>query len=288
MVSRDVCKEGQLNWKTVMVKVACAALPLYGWALRLFFSDEFLFSLIKRKTHLLVIAPPKTGSTWLSVMLEEALHWPQIDLASSYCQREQEIDPRKFIQGVYADTVLLPHLHLRYSVYTERLIKEGGVKCVLLVRNIFDTIVSFADHCERLGLSWPMFYMDSRNWSELSYEAKLAAIVDLVVPWYFNFYAGWFSKRDTFSGQMVMVRYEDLVSDTDGTLREVLEALAIAPSEKVAIDRTGHDAEQKTLKNVGVVGRGAKLPVEIVKKIERFASYYPSVDFSPIGLSFLR
>ncbi len=246
-------------------------------------TDTFLLSLVRERQHLLVIAPPKVGSTWLSLLLEKLTGWRTSLLAPAYCQREQEIDLRCLVTKDTRQSTLFSHLHLRYSEYTEKIISKSGLKCVLMTRNIYDTVVSLVDHCDKYSLRMPIFFMTEGDWKGLSHEEKVDRIVDLAVPWYFNFYAGWFSNLERLGGQISVVSYEDLASAPASELQRLYEEFgldqALTPHEAVLAS-----AGQTTLRNVGITGRGAALPPSAIEKIERMASYYPSIRFTRIGI----
>jgi len=233
---------------------------------------------------LMVIAPMKTGSTWFSVLLEALTGWSTAFAAPAYCQREQELDLRCMVTRNARRDVLFSHLHLRYSEYTEKIILASGMRCVLVTRNLFDTVVSLVDHCDNHSLRMPMFFMTEADWQGLAREEKIERIVDLVVPWYFNFYAGWFTHRQRFGDRLLFVRYEDLCADPAAELGRICTAFGIEPAMSAA-EAIRRAEVESTLRNVGVSGRGGELSAIIVARIERLASYYPSVDFSAIGIT---
>ncbi len=264
--------------------LVAAFYPVLRPALSLFYTDSFLLALIaRRRNQLLVIAPMKTGSTWLSVLLETLTGWKTALAAPAYCQREQELDLRCMVTRNAQQDALFSHLHLRYSEYTEKVLLTSGMRCVLMTRNLFDTVVSLVDHCDNPSLRMPMFFMTEADWRGLTREEKIERIVDLVVPWYFNFYAGWFTHRHRFGDRMLLVRYEDLCADPVAELERIRSAFGIevAMTAEEAV-RRAEDAS--TLKNFGFSGRGKELSPAVVQHIERLASYYPSVDFSSIGI----
>jgi len=271
------------NIKRLVVKMLGVCYPLLAPFLRVVYADEFIFAATAATEKLLIIAPPKVGSTWLSVMLEELLGWKSALLAPAYCRREQEIDVRKLVVGA-KQQIIYSHQHLCYSEYTEKVILRTNIKCVLMTRDIKDTIVSFIDHCDRHGFVNSLFYMDDNGWNGLSYEEKVDRVVTLVLPWYFKFYAGWFSNISRFGGQMIVVRYEDMVQDPQAELKRIVDGFGLKPEGRSFVDVVVTN-DQATLKNVGVVGRGQRLQQETVDKIMHMASFYPDVDFRGIGLS---
>ena len=269
--------------------------PLFSPLLQIVYADPFILAATGRIEKLLVIAPPKVGSTWLSLMLEEYLGWPKSSrpstgewsemayLSESWDRREQVIEVRKLaVTGTRQ--VLYWHQHFCYSEYAESVILDANIRCVVMTRDIKDTLVSYIDNCDRHGFKNSLFYMDEPSWNGLSYDEKVDRIVTLVLPWYFKFYAGWFSNSSRFGDQMMFVRYEDLVLDPQRELRRIVNGFGLTPVGSAITDVVGDKPEEATNRNVGVVGRGRRLPQETVDKIDHIASFYPAVDFSGIGI----
>lgn len=253
------------------------------------YTDSFMTSVLpQRKHHLWIIAAPKSGSTWLSVMLEELLGWPLMPLVSSYERREQEIEmPAFFGAPPHEKNVLSQHQHCRRSRTTLEIIEKTGMRCVLTTRNIFDTVVSFRDHVEKVPFAAPEQFMNPESWSSLSDDERTEFIVTMVMPWYFNFYAGWFDylAGNPHSGDMIRQQsYEDLLEDPAGSL-EALCRWAAIPVDPADIRSAVELSETKfTRKNKGIVGRGNSLADVHRDRIRRMAEYYPSIDFTSIGL----
>jgi len=251
--------------------------------LRAVYSESFMLEVLDCRENLLIIAPMKTGSTWLTALMHELTLRDSHCAAPAFCQREQEIDLRSLYVAGMDEKVLFEHQHMRYSEWTEKVILKSGLRCVLLIRNLFDSIVSLYDHCEKLSLRMPLFYMDAANWDALDKNERLNCVIDLAVPWYFNFYAGWLANLERFGSQVSITRYEDLLENPE---QEIDRICAIHGLKQVTTPRDAVQAVKgkQTLKNKGISGRGVHLPEHIVNRIERYASYYPAIDFSLIGV----
>lgn len=246
-------------------------------------TDTFLTSLVKGRRSLCIIAPPKTGSTWLSVMLEALTGWPTRLAASAYCYREQELSVRHLVTKNARESVVFSHVHVRYSGYTEKLIRATDLKCVLLVRNLTDSIVSLLDHCNKYSLKMSMFFMTDDYWKKLDHESRLNAIITLAVPWYFNFYAGWLSNINRLKDNVLMIHYEDLLANPEKSILNIANTFQLPI--RLSPDRVKlASSKQNTLKNAAVVGRGSELPLWAISKINEMASFYPTGMFDMIGV----
>lgn len=234
--------------------------------------------------HLFLVCAPKSGSTWLSVILENLLNWPAIYLVSAFGHREQEIDLNPLLASNKKGNIISPHQHLRYSKYSKEIIDTLNSKLVLQVRNIFDTIISYRDHLDQESVVVPAAFMNDKIWQQLSEEEKLGFIVDLVVPWYFNFYCGWITSDLYAEGKILMITYNELKSDPFETTNKVVQFINEDKS-KIEIEKAIEKAAQKNIrKNKAVAGRGLLLSNQLKERVISYTKYYPGIDFSPIGL----
>ena len=250
------------------------------------YSDNYIYSLLpKTQMQMWVIAAPKTGSTWLSAMLENYLGWEARSLTHSFDRREQEPSLRALAEAASINKVLWRHQHTRASKPTLELIRRASIWPIIQTRDIHDTIVSCCDHFLNESTVCPMAYMDDVHWSLLDDEARLQFIVDMVAPWYFNFYAGWFASELVRNKTAYVCRYESLKLDPCGELLRICEHFGLPRSQskvQAAVDRTSH---QPTRLNKGVIGRGAKLSKIQIASLARMRNYYSDIDFSAAGFS---
>jgi len=170
--------------------------------------------------------------------------------------------------------------HVRYSETTKALIEDYNLKPVVLVRNIFDVVPSIQDHYRKFSLHMPMAYVDDRI-AQMGDAEVQDFIVDMVLPWYFNFYVSWQGRDDC-----MRVTYDEVMADKEGTILRILEyAGADRKRYRNNLGKALIRADAGfTRKNVGKSGRGAAISEENKARIRKMASYYPDVDFSPIGL----
>jgi Sulfotransferase domain len=168
--------------------------------------------------------------------------------------------------------------HVRYSSPTERIIADYDIKPIVLVRNIFDATVSLRDHLidQSVFMSMGYFSEDMRNWPE---DQVTDFLVDMVVPWYINFFVCWQECPDK-----LMLTYEELRQDPIGCLEKVANKADLHVSRTDCENARELAKAKKTRLNKGVEGRGDQLSRGQREKIAAYTRYYPKVDFSPIGL----
>ncbi|MDA1184526.1 MAG: sulfotransferase domain-containing protein [Acidobacteria bacterium] len=234
--------------------------------------------------HVWLVCAPKSGSTWLTRIFKDALKWPSVALVSGFDHREQELDLSPLLAKGTTGNLLTPHQHCRYSSYTHQVIDALDTKVILQVRNLFDTVMSLYDHLTDDETSIPSAFTNEHLWDALDPDTRQAFIVDLVLPWYFNFYCGWVTSTLYTDGRIELVTYEDLKHDTLGTVSSLLDYCGEHRESahiQAALDR---QETRKNRLNKGVIGRGDSLPDHLKERVRSFTRYYPGVDFGPLGL----
>lgn len=235
------------------------------------------------RKHAWIIAAPKSGSKWLSTVLQTLLGWRTVALWRGSPRREQEPDPRQLLRFP-GENIFSPHQHCRASESTVDFIKRFRIKPVIQVRNAYDTIVSFRDHCVNTGFLFPMAYID-REFLRYDQDKQLQFIIDLVMPWYFNFYASWFQVEGLSPGNLLFVNYDELLGDPRTILAGILDYLGEV-RQLAEIERALAKAETiNTGKNKAVSGRGNCLLTDRHKaRIRELRQFYAHIDFSRVGL----
>jgi Sulfotransferase domain len=187
--------------------------------------------------------------------------------------RIAEIDIRRGASGYVSQN------HVRYSTPTKSLIIEYEMTPVVLVRDIFDAIVSLSDHLmnRSIYMSMGFFKEDMRAWPK---EKVADFLVDMVAPWYINFFVSWQECPDK-----LLFTYEELTGDPLGCLQKVAAKANLSVSHSDCEQAVKLAKTKKTRLNKGVAGRGEELTQAQRERIASYARYYPGVDFSPIGIS---
>jgi len=226
--------------------------------------------------HILIACFPKSGSTYLSRLTSNLPNMKTVSLTSGYGRREQELSIEKLM--LYNKNNYVAQHHVRYSTTTKELINIFRIKPVVLVRNIFDVVVSVHDWYNKGNIISPMGFVpeDYSNWND---NKSFNFIVDMIIPWYLNFFCSWNLRKEK-----LLLTYEDYTENTNECLRKIAEYGNIKCKDSDIDNSIKKASKQNTRKNVGVSGRGEKLPDNIKDKICKMAKYYDNIDFSPIGL----
>lgn len=232
--------------------------------------------LVNSHHHLLVACMPKSGSTFLATVLGNLPEMQVVSLVPGFDRREQELD-LSLLHAVHGLNYVAQH-HLRFSRPTENLLRHFDIRPIVLVRNIFDVVMSIKDHFRNESIEGSMAYVipEMKQWEDRELERF---IVHMMIPWYFNFYMSWLSCESK-----CLIRYEDIIHSPEAVVATICDQVSLKCSP-VSIQRAINISEQSpTRKNKGIAGRGAKLDDANRDLIFAMASFYKGVDFSSIGI----
>jgi Sulfotransferase domain len=158
------------------------------------------------------------------------------------------------------------------------------IKPVVLVRNIFDSVMSLLDFYEN-GAFYNSYFRAS--FQSLDEKTKIDLLIDNVIPWYFQFVASWSLVEKQKSLDIFWLSYEDLIADKPASIQNVLQFYGFGAARR-GVEQKIRETESEGRKNrfnKGIKGRGdSGLSERQKKRIRRLAGYYPGTDFSRIGL----
>ena len=239
---------------------------------------------LRRKPFVLVACMPKSGSTFLTNVLSALADYKTRSLCYSYAQTEQDLYLPKVINN--NSTACVTQLHIRATDSNIELIRNFSIQPIILVRNIFDIIVSIRDHQYRESIKSPMFYL-TEDFFTLDESTQYDLIIELAIPWYFNFFVSWHEACRHKRENALWVTYEELISDKVITLQRISAHLGLDKSDpeiETALNKVSTSNTNRL--NKGISGRGhARLSKEQIDKVIAMTRFYPSIDFSIIGLS---
>lgn len=231
--------------------------------------------------HIFIACVPKSGSTFLKNLLLGITGFRDAFMVNMASQFEQELYLPILRNTAHLDTVT--QQHCRASDVNIHLMQAFEIRPVVLVRNIFDSVMSLLDFYDGGASANSYFREDYRS---LDPETKLDLIIDNFVPWYFQFVASWSLAEKQDRLELLWLRYEDLVADKSDSVQKVLGFYGLSAPVK-GIEKMIKETEsrkEKTRFNKGVAGRGkAGLSDEQKERIVRFARYFPTTDFTCIG-----
>ena len=123
-----------------------------------------------KRNHVLIACFPKSGSTYLRTIIANLPNMVPVTLTTGYDRREQELSIEQLIFN-HKKNYVASH-HTRYSLITQKLMDDFEICPIVLVRNIYDVIISLHDHFFREGTSLPMGNIQNeiKEWEKVNYS----------------------------------------------------------------------------------------------------------------------
>lgn len=232
--------------------------------------------------HIFIACVPKSGSTFLKNALVSITGYRDAFMVYTPGQFEQDLYLPMLDSMAGADTVT--QQHCRASDANVQMMQAYGIRPVVLVRNIFDCVVSLLDFYNGGAFSNSFFRAD---YPSLDEETRIDLLIDTLVPWYFEFVASWSLVNKQGRLESMWLSYEDVIKDKPQAIKDVLGFYGLSAPHRGLVRRIGEIERQKqrTRFNKGVTGRGeARLSDTQKDRIRSYTRYFPTTDFSPIGL----
>ena len=244
---------------------------------------NFRFLVDRDRTRLFIACMPKTGSTYSSRLLESLTGFRSYGLAFAYGRNEQEISWPRLMPSLRRDALFVQQ-HVRASQVTLEALDIFRVTTIVQIRNIFDIIMSLRDHLACGEFDGSMAYVDARFLRQ-SHDEQLDFIIDLMIPWYVNFFVSWSEAESTMGVRLFWLRYEELTGAPVAVLTRLCDHVGLDPDRLRIEVALAEAAAKPTRFNRGIAGRGASGLSEAQKnRVRAQAAHYPWVDFTPIGL----
>jgi hypothetical protein len=232
--------------------------------------------------HIFIACVPKSASTFLKNLLANVTGYRDLFAVYAAGQTEHEIYLPTLRESAHLDTVT--QQHCRASDANIHLMQAFGIRPVVLVRNIFDSVMSLLDFYNKGAFKTSYFRAD---WPALGEEAKIDLLVEHVIPWYFQFVASWDLAEKQQRLEIHWLTYEELIADKTLSVLKLLEFYGLGASRRSVEERIREieSQERQNRFNKGVAGRGRSgLNHRQKDQIHRLTRYYPSTDFGRIGL----
>jgi hypothetical protein len=244
----------------------------------------FKYRLDKNKlSHSIFIAGfPKSGSTYLSRILLDLSGYKDVHLAYNCGRNDQDIY-RPYLIKHHSISTFTAH-HTRGTDSNIQLLNQFHLKPILNVRNIFDVLISYRDHCKSDNTLFAMAYLTDKYF-ELAEENQLNLLIDLVTPWYINFFVSWYHQAIIEKNiKAHWNTYNELINEPFETVKIASNFVGLEKSDNEICEALKNAKSGFTRLNKGIEGRGSIFTDEQKDKVRNFTKYYPWVDFSKMGL----
>lgn len=235
-----------------------------------------------RGRPIFVLCLPKSASTFFSFALAAATGRRPVPAVPAFGRREQEFDA--FTTLALRDRAVVLQSHTRYSAATGYFLRQIGTPPVLLVRNVYDSLISLWDHMRDEDPEMPIALVDGRDLGR-DEDQMLDFLVDIAAAWYVQFFAGWM-RAAASELDLLLLDYTTVTANTSLAIESVCRHVGDPTPAAPMISRSIEEAREANPRfNQGTDGRGSRLGEERQARVERLAAFYPDVDFSPIGIA---
>lgn len=235
--------------------------------------------------YLFIASLPKSGSTFMAKALCNLTGYKYVDLSYAYERNDQNLYLPKLVDSYSYGSVT--HQHVRATAANIELMNKFAIKPVITVRNIFDSVVSIRDHMFNEGFAFPTFYCNEK-FEGLDKTTQYDQIIELGIPWYFNFYVSWHEAVVQNKIQALWLQYEEVIIDWVKALDTIQKFYKIEKTGqeiRSALDNTIGMRKDITRINKGIAGRGRDELTDSQKgKIISMSRFYPWIDFSMLGI----
>lgn len=245
------------------------------------FNKRAKILLTRRRNTIFISCFPKSGSTFLVSIVAEATGYIQQFLGFD-ALNEQDLYLPKLIDTHNMNIVC--HQHTRATKSNLELMNEFEIQPIILVRNIFDCLVSLRDHLEKESLNTPVF-SGGKEFLSKSPAKQIDELIDMVLPWYINFIKSWKSAEEN-GLPILWLNYEEVTSNATATVKRILYFYSIDIDDR-QIDKAISNSNKgiKTRFNKGISGRGySELSSSQRQKIIDCFRHYRDLDLNSIGV----
>lgn len=244
----------------------------------------------KDKKLIVVAAMPRSGSTFLANVLTKMSGFPYARLCYAYSSNEHDLYPPAlcFMNNIGC----VSQLHIKGTPHNVNIMNVFRIKPIILVRNIYDIVPSLLrDLREKQqkpdletgfhGYSFLWQNMDTKN---LSDEQMTDLIIDLVLPWYVNFFVSWQDMCNNKYIKALWVTYEDLMENKSLKMKEIFDFLGVKSSVSGDALDTVLNTEYSTFGS-GKSGKGYSFLSKAQRvRVKNLFSYYKTTDLKMLGI----
>lgn len=178
---------------------------------------------------------------------------------------------------------IVVHIHMQAFAANRHLLSAFGIRPVIMLRNIPDTLASFWDMLETdpVARAQCLNCVVPDDFVGLSRTQKADFIIDIIAPWYASYFASWKSFADEAPEQVCALRYRNFCQDPATSIHVAIAHAGFAVSRNActaALERVWPDRNQLRY-NKGTEGRGKSYFSACQRaEIGRKLSHYPQLN----------
>lgn len=276
--------------------------PLQAFQLQYIVSQARIAAANTSTPRIVVSAPMKSGSTFISETIAAVFGVPKISLmmllARPYdyallgaATHAHEVDELALLNACLVPTGFVAHHHMLCTPFLARQAELYNMKFILLKRNIFDCIISLDDFCMKhvQGLAGPQRYLQMQlpsGWAERDFDDRVRQLLDRFLPSYVHYHVSWRLLGGAGAVSPLWISYEDeLLGDKSRLAERLCEWLGRGAADISALATAlKRDKGLEGMHfNKGVAGRGAVIQGANRQRVnDTFNDFKDLADWSEI------
>ena len=179
--------------------------------------------------YILITAPPKSGSTWTANVIRKSLQYHAARYCYAWSSNEQDIYvPALLANGGFGSVA---QMHMKGTPHNVQLIADFKIKTIIITRNVYDSIASFARDLmakkdlapQSPGLVGYSFVWTKNFGEKWALNDYINYAIKYYLPWYINFLSSWSEYKDLIAAQTF--RYEAIRSNPKQRFEEMIHRL---------------------------------------------------------------
>jgi hypothetical protein len=218
-----------------------------------------------KRSVVMLVFPPKAAGTFFRSAIIEAIDGQLVRVVQAAGGRDATPYLPTFIyyyNGGVTDSTLVSHVHMLALPANLQFLEAFDIRPIIMKRSIPDMLASYWDmldtdaqaRTEGLNCHIP------EEFPQLSDGAKADFLVDILGPWYANYFAGWLRYAETDPDCVCVLDYRDLRQDPASTLKKALDHVGHRRThqECQAVIARRWSVRHENRFNKGEVGRGGR------------------------------
>jgi hypothetical protein len=239
----------------------------------------------RRRPLVLLTFAPRTAGTFLRTAAIEAVGGQLMRFAHAEGGRDASLYLPwlvAYFRGALTADIAVTHVHMPAATANRHLIDAFAIQPCVMRRAIADSLQSLLamiedDPAMPIGFS----FLLPPGFAAMAPDERADVLIDLMGPWYAQFYAGWKAYGDEVPGRVLFTDYTDFCA-TPAEVLEFMLAHARTPRPfqacQAAIDTVWAEREKFRCNRGRPHHTAAPFTAAQLARLERFVSYYATLD----------
>lgn len=245
---------------------------------------NYLRGIYARRPFLLLAFAPKCAGTYFRQAAMQTIGAQLIRMCHAQGGRDGTLYLPNVLATCLDDTApaTVTHLHMQALTANRHFIEALGLKPVIMIRSIADTLASFLDMLEvdPVARAEGLNCQIPANFCDMDRGEKLDFMIDVIAPWYASYFATWKSFVAEEPATVCVLHYRDFCTEPAETLYKAISHAGFVTTLfkcRQSVEEVWR-AKENYRYNKGVHGRGKDYfsPAHVTR-LKKLLSYYPQL-----------